>query len=84
MKNIVYELPRELSNDVRLRILRNYKILGKCQDWVEIEPSALLCSRYKNFVMAVKNYAETVIKFFCSCHNLYDFFTLVDIFCPGL
>ena len=33
-------LPRELPNDLRLRILGNYEILEKCQIWVEMQPSA--------------------------------------------
>ena len=28
--NILYKQPQELLNDVRLRILGNYEILGKC------------------------------------------------------
>ena len=33
--NLVYELPHELPNDLRLRILGNKEILGKSQIWVE-------------------------------------------------
>ena len=43
-----------------------------------------LLSRNKIFVIAVKNYAEAVIKVFCTCPILLDFFTLLQIFCPGL
>ena len=32
---MVYELPHELPNDLRLRILGNKVILGKSQYWVE-------------------------------------------------
>ena len=38
--NLVYELPHELPNDLRLRILGNKEILGKSQILVEIQPSA--------------------------------------------
>ena len=41
--NLVYELPRELPNDLRLRILRNKEISGKSQIWMKrclIRPSA--------------------------------------------
>ena len=31
--NLVYELPHELPNDLRLRILGNKEILGKSQTW---------------------------------------------------
>ena len=33
--NLLYELPNELPNNVRLRILENKEILGKSQIWVE-------------------------------------------------
>ena len=35
ISNLVYELPHELPNDLRLRILGNKEILGKSQNWVE-------------------------------------------------
>ena len=38
---------------------------------MEIEPTA----RNKTFVKAVKNYAEAVIKVFCACPILLNFFT---------
>ena len=34
-KHGIYELPQELPNNLRLRILGNKKILGKSQIWVE-------------------------------------------------
>ena len=33
--NLVYELPHELPNNLRLRTLGNKEILGKFQIWVE-------------------------------------------------
>ena len=33
--NLVYELPHELPNDLRFKILRNTEILGKSQIWVK-------------------------------------------------
>ena len=38
--NLVYELPHELPNDLRLRILGNKEILGKSRIWVETLPTA--------------------------------------------
>ena len=38
--NLVYEFPHKLPNDLRRRILRNKKIFGKSQIWVETYPSA--------------------------------------------
>ena len=34
-KNIVQKLPDEMLNDLRFRILGNFEILGKCQNWVK-------------------------------------------------
>ena len=34
-KHGMYELPYELPNDLRLRILGNMKILGKCLNLIE-------------------------------------------------
>ena len=31
----IYELPHELPNDLRLRILENYEILGNCVNFIE-------------------------------------------------
>ena len=33
--NLVYKLPHELPNELRLRILGNKEMLGKSQIWVE-------------------------------------------------
>ena len=39
----------------------------------------------KTFVIIVKNYTEAVaIKVFCFCPVLFDIFTLIVIFSPGL
>ena len=40
-KNIVYELPRELLNDSRFRILGNWEIMGKSQKSVGAEADFL-------------------------------------------
>ena len=38
--NLVYELPHELPNDLRLKTLGNKEILRKSQIWVQTQPSA--------------------------------------------
>ena len=38
--NLVHKLPHELLNNLRLRILGNQEILGKCQMWVQTQPNA--------------------------------------------
>ena len=47
--NLVYELPHKLSNDLRLRILGNKKILRKSQIWVEMQPCAQSSFQKLNF-----------------------------------
>ena len=34
-KHVIYELPHELRNDLRLEILGNEEILGKCPSFIE-------------------------------------------------
>ena len=41
VKNIVDKLLHELPNNLRLRVLGNYKILEKSQNFVQTEVSAL-------------------------------------------
>ena len=36
----IYDLPQELPNDLRLKILGNKGILGKCLNIIESKPSA--------------------------------------------
>ena len=48
-ENLVHELPHELPNDFRLRILGNKEILGKSQISVEAEPSAQYPFQKLNF-----------------------------------
>ena len=45
-----YELPHELPNKLKLRILETYKRLGKSQNLIELQPSAQSSSQNKNFV----------------------------------
>ena len=35
-----YELSHKMLNDLRLRVLGNLEILGKSQDFMELQPSA--------------------------------------------
>ena len=49
-KHGVYELPNELSNDLSLRILRNWEMSGKSYNFIELQPSAQSFSQNENFV----------------------------------
>ena len=48
-KHGIYELPHKLPNNLRLRILGNKKILGKCLNLIEWEPCAKSLCENKNF-----------------------------------
>ena len=53
-KHGIYELPHEFLNNLRLRILGNYKISVKSQNVIELQPSAQPYSQNKNFVNTSK------------------------------
>ena len=57
MKNILNELPHELPKDLRLRIFGDMEISEKCQNWMEIEPSAKFFSRKNLFRIPILNYS---------------------------
>ena len=71
--NLVYELPDELSNELRLRILVNKEISGKSQIWVETCPVSLPVINFGNNSQKT---AKVDIKLFFSI--------LFLIFFPGL
>ena len=72
--NLIHELPHELPNDLRLRTLGNWKISGKCQIRVEMQPSDNNCEKHTKLGNKILN----------SCSRLLDFFTSCQIFCTGL
>ena len=49
----MYELPHKLSNDLRLRILRNKEISRKSQNFIELKSSAQPSSQNENFFNTV-------------------------------
>ena len=53
-KHDSYELPHELPSNLRLRILRNYKISRKFQTFTELQPSAHSSSQNENFINTSK------------------------------
>ena len=57
MNNFVQELPHELENDLKLRILRSLEVIEKSQDWVGTQLSV------QSFSLAIKNYAKTDLLF---------------------
>ena len=58
-KHDIYELPHELPNDLSLsRILGNWEISGKSQNFKEFKPSLQSSPRNENFL----NTRRTVLK----------------------
>ena len=51
----IYELPRELPNDLRIRNLRNEEISGKSQSLIEFRNLIDSSSQSENFVNTSKN-----------------------------
>ena len=49
-RHTIYELPKELPNDLRLKILGNEEVSAKSQNFIDLWPSAQRCSRNDNFV----------------------------------
>ena len=67
-----------VPNELRLKILKNQEILEKCQIWVDTQPSAQSSFQKLNFDNSCQNQITN------SCPILLNFFTLCQIFWPGL
>ena len=82
--NFAYELPHELLNDLRLRILGNQEILENLRFvWRHsLMPSP--ASRTQTLPIAVKEHAKTDTKLFFFCPVLLDYSILFQISSPGL
>ena len=84
--NFVYELPHELSNDLRLdlcKLLKKSQLLDKSQIWVETEPSNLFFSRNQSLAIPGKiGIPKVGTKHFLPFRILLDFSVLFQIFYP--
>ena len=71
ISNLVYELPHELPNDLRLKILGNEEIFGKSEiAWRHsLVPS--LPSRNETLAIAVKQHTKVDIRILFSCPVFY-------------
>ena len=67
-KHGIYEFHYELSNNLRLRIIGNYEISRKSQNFIELKPSAQSFSKNKNFVILANNCWKIEIDFFPVVH----------------
>ena len=66
-KHGIFELPHELPNYLRLRILENQDISGKCLNFIECSLVPFLPAKMKNFLMLAENSWKTEIKLFPLC-----------------
>ena len=77
IKNIVYVLPLEFPNDLKLPSLENQEIMEKIQKWVEAELSIYSTFEEKNFVTSGQKLHEKRYQIsFLSCPILLDFLIL--------
>ena len=72
----VYELPHELLNDFRLRILETLEIMEKKQKWVEAEPSTQSSFQKENFGTGGQKLHKSRFQSFSSCPVFPDSITL--------
>lgn len=80
--NLVYELPHQLLNDLRLESLGNQELIENFQIWVETYRSAQSPFQKVTFGNINQKARKSSIKVFQSYPILLDF--LFEIYCPGL
>ena len=80
--NLVYELPHQLLNDLRLESLGNQELIENFQIWVETYRSAQSPFQKVTFGNINQKVRKSSIKVFQSYPILLDF--LFEIYCPGL
>ena len=80
IENLVYELPHELLNDLRLRILGNKEILEKSQIWVELYPSAQSPFQKLNFDNSSHKTRKSRYQTFLLLSSFTGFLYFVPIF----
>ena len=76
IKKIVYELPREFRDNLRLKILENQEMLGKFKIWLRQNLMPSLSSRNKTFVIAAYKITQQLSKFSLLVQFYLFFFSL--------
>ena len=76
-KNIVYKLPHELPNSLRLNIIEHFEIMEKRQKWVEAEPSTPFLFQKKYFGTSDQKLHKKKCQSFSFCPALLDFLILL-------
>ena len=82
--NLVYELPHELPNDLKLRMLGNKEILGKSQIWVEIKSSAQSPFQKLNFGSSSKKTGKSRYQTFLVLFSFTGFLNFVPNILPRI
>ena len=83
-ENLVYELPHELPNDFRLRILGNKEILGKSQISAEAEPSAQYPFQKLNFGSSSQKTRKSKYQTLLVLSSLTEFLYFVSNILPSI
>ena len=79
---MVYELPHDLPNNLRLTILGNKEILGKSQVWVETFPSAQSPFQKLNFGTTPKSIRKSRYQTFLAKSSFTGFLYFVPNILP--
>ena len=62
-KHGIYELPHELPNNLRPRIMGNYEISGNCLNFMEWLPSSQALCQIQILLVLAENSRQTEIKY---------------------
>ena len=81
-KNVLYNLPHSILNDLRLRMLENEEALDKFQNWVEIEPIVWSSFQRQNFCISDQKINRSSFeKFLPLSNSSWFFYFLLNILC---
>ena len=81
---MVYELPHELQNDLRLRILGKKEILGHSQIWLKTKPSAQCPLQKLNFGNSSEKTSKIRYQTFLSLSSFTGFLYFVPNILPRI
>ena len=80
----MYELPHELPNDLKLRILKNYEILRKSLKYLELMVSIQPATLKADLDSCARNSEKSEVKHLIEKPILLNFMSLPTIFCLRL
>ena len=83
-KHLIYELPHELPNDLRNRILGQQKISGKFPNFIDWQPGGDSSDRKEIFVNTSKTLSKTEIKLFLQCAMSHKGQSQPQVYCERL